>query len=128
MKTTGVFFLRGRPSSARLTSPTDGWVPGWIFSLGERTSSRGVASFSAIWRGPEADRFIAAHPSLRAGDCLRLDLDRLHATGNELRGYITRCEIAPPRWPEPSNTDAAVDGGSNNPPGAQHHGAAAHVH
>ena len=128
MKTSGIFFLRGRPSSVRLLSPTEGTVPGWLFLLGERTSARGVSIFSAIWRGPEADRFIAAHPNLRAGDCLRLELDRLHASENELRGHVTRCEVAPPRWPEPSNTEGA-DGAVGAPSArAQHQVAAGHVH
>lgn len=108
MKSSGVFFLRGRPSSVRLTSPTAGSVPGWIFSLGERTSARGVQLFIAIWRGPDADRFVAANPNLRAGDCLRLELDRLHATGNELCGHITRCELAPRRWPEPITNEGVT--------------------
>ncbi|MDN4590231.1 hypothetical protein DBA29_17205 [Xenophilus aerolatus] len=110
MKTSGIFFLRGRPSSVRLVSPTAGWVPGWLFSLGERTSHRGVAGFTAIWRGPEADRFIQANPQLRAGHCLRLELDRLHATNNELRGHVVSCELAPPRWPEPEDTPATPHG------------------
>lgn len=112
MKSGGVFFLRGRPASVRLTSPSVDSVPGWIFSLGERTSTRGVHMFCAIWCGPEADRFVAANPNLRAGDCLSLELDRLYATGNELRGHITRCELAPKRWPEPPHTDHPTKGGS----------------
>lgn len=128
MKTAGVFFLRGRPCSVRLNSPKDGWVPGWIFPLGERTSARGVASFSAIWRGPEADRFIAANPGLRAGDCLSLEMDRLHATGNELRGYVTRCELAPRRWPEPTHTEGADGVVGLTAARTQPTGAAGHFH
>lgn len=128
MKTSGIFFLRGRPSSVRLLSPTDGSVPGWLFMLGERTSARGVSIFSAIWRGPEADRFIAANPNLRAGDCLRLELDRLHASDNELRGHVTRCELAPPRWPEPPHTEGA-DGTAGAPAArTRTTSAAGHIH
>jgi len=113
VRSNGVFFLRGRPTAAR-QSPSADAAPSWILSLGERTSARGVSLFCAIWRGPDADRFMAANPNLRAGDCLRLELDRLHATNNELRGYITRCELAPPRWPEPPHTEGA-DGTAGAP-------------
>lgn len=113
MRSSGVFFLRGRPTCARQSPATDAGMS-WILSLGERTSARGVSLFYAIWRGPEAERFMAANPNLRAGDCLRLELDRLHATNNELRGYVTRCELAPPRWPEPPHTEGA-DGTAGAP-------------
>lgn len=97
MKTNGTFFLRAKPWSVRFQLPDGTAAPGWIFPLGERTSTRGVNGFSALWRGPDADRFIAEH-RLQAGACLTLELDRLHAAGDELRGHITRCEFAPPRW------------------------------
>lgn len=127
MKSSGVFFLRGRPSSVRLTSPTAGSVPGWILPLGERTSTRGVQLFTAIWRGPDADRFVAANPNLRAGDCLSLELDRLHATGNELCAHITRCELAPKRWPEPPHT-AGADSTTGAPTARSLTSAAGHFH
>ncbi len=128
MKTSGVFFLRGRPCSSLINSRSSEQVHGWLFSLGERTSSRGVASFTAIWPGPEADRFMKEHPRLRAGDCLALDLDRLHATGNELRGFITRCELAPPRWPEPPHTEGAERAVGTTAARARPTGAAGSIH
>jgi hypothetical protein len=127
VRSGGVFFLRGRPTSARQSSAADAG-PCWILSLGERTSARGVSLFYAVWRGPEAERFMAANPNLRAGDCLRLELDRLHATNNELRGYVTRCELAPPRWPEPPHTEGA-DGTAGAPAARAHStSAAGHFH
>jgi hypothetical protein len=123
VKSSGVFFLRSRPSAVRLQATGS---TGWLFSLGERTSARGVALFCALWPGPEADRFVAANPNLRPGDCLRLELDRLHATNNELRCYVTRCELAPPRWPEPPPTGGADGAGTNA--ARTHHGDAGHFH
>lgn len=99
MNSSGVFFLRGKPWSVRFTSADGKAAPGWIFPLGERTSSRGVLAFSAIWKGDEADRFVAEHPDLRAGQCLLVELNRLHAADNELRGHVVSCALAPARWP-----------------------------
>jgi hypothetical protein len=127
VKSSGVFFLRSRPTSAR-QSPTADAAASWILSLGERTSLRGVSLFYALWRGPEADRFMAANPNLRAGDCLHLELDRLHATNNELRGYVTRCELAPPRWPEPPNAERADGAASASSARAHSSRTAGHFH
>lgn len=127
MRSNGVFFLRGRPTTAR-QSPSADAAPSWILSLGERTSARGVSLFCAIWRGPEAERFMAANPNLRAGDCLRLELDRLHAANNELRGYVTRCELAPPRWPEPPHAERADGAASASPARANSSRTAGHLH
>jgi hypothetical protein len=71
-----------------------------------------VISFAALWTGPDAERFISQHPALQAGACLDIDLDRLHARADELRCYITRCSLAPSRWPSrrldpPGNARAA---------------------
>lgn len=101
MKTQGVFFLRGRPASAVLESPTHGRVKGWLLPLGERTEGGGVFTFTAHWRGPEADLFITQHPHLTAGHCLSLELDRLRAERDELRARVVHCRLAPPRWPLP---------------------------
>lgn len=109
MQTSGIFFLRSRPASIRLTSPTDGWVPGWMLLLGERTGGKSVNTFRATWRGTEADQFIQAHPGLTAGHCLYLELDRLHAVDGELVCRVTRCDIAPPRWPEQADEPEAVE-------------------
>lgn len=106
MKTSGVFFLRGRPASVVLKSPADGRVKGWLLPLGERTEGGGVFTFTAHWRGPEADLFITQHPQLTAGHCLSLDLDRLRAQGDELHARVLRCRLAPPRWPAPDHSAA----------------------
>jgi hypothetical protein len=99
MKTSGIFFLRGRPASTSFQSPTAGSVTGWTFLLGERHSQRGVQTLIAYWRGQDADQFLQAHPALKAGDCLDLELDRLHVADTELCGFVTRCALAPERWP-----------------------------
>ena len=107
MKTHGIFFLRGRPASTRFNSPTDGSVPGWAFLLGERHSQRGVQTLTAYWRGTQADQFIQANPGLKAGDCLELELDRLHVADTEICGFITQCDLAPDRWPGRGSANTA---------------------
>lgn len=106
MKTSGVFFLRSRPYTTRLRTPHEGDVRGWLLQLGERTESGGVDTITATWRGQAADLFFLQHNALKAGDCLQVELERLHAKENELRGRVVRCSVAPPRWPRADTEEA----------------------
>jgi len=107
MKTAGVFFLRARPYRAALRTKHEGEVQGWMLQLGERTDGGGVDTITATWRGQAADLFILQH-DLSAGTCLQLEIERLRAYENELRGRVVRCSLAPPRWPRDVNgIDAA---------------------
>ncbi|MET3517826.1 hypothetical protein ABIC63_005631 [Pseudacidovorax sp. 1753] len=99
MKTSGIFFLRRPPYRVQLASPRDGHGHGWQLLLGERHSQRGIQMLAAMWLGPEADAFMQAHPELKAGDCLDLQLDRLHVSRDEIVGFVERGDLAPPRWP-----------------------------
>lgn len=107
MKTSGMFFLRRPPFRVQLASPRDGHDHGWQLLLGERHSQRGIQMLSAMWIGSAAEAFMQAHPELRAGDCLNLQLDRLHANRDEIVGFVERGELAPPRWPALAHDDGA---------------------
>ncbi len=107
MKTSGMFFLRRPPFRVQLGSPRDGNDHGWQFLLGERHSQRGIQMLSAMWIGGAADAFMQTHPDLKAGDCLNLHLDRLHANRDEIVGFVERGELAPPRWPMPAPAPSA---------------------
>ena len=116
MQTGGIFFLRGAPARfiVRVGDTTGGYA--WRLSLGERESGRGTFPFSATWQGEEADRFMAQHPGLKAGDCLQLALVRPRARGDELVWRIESCSIAPPRWPSSAATRcAAVETAAHQP-------------
>lgn len=99
MKATGLFFLSGRPSLQHATSPEDGDVTLWALPLVERTR-RGVQKVTAYWRGTEAALFVQIHAArLKPGQALNLELERVRPVMNELIANVTRCDLAPDRWP-----------------------------
>ena len=108
MKTSGTFFLRGAPARfiVRAGDAADGHA--WRLSLGEREPAGGAFAFSATWHGQDADRFMAQHPHLKAGDCLDLALVRPRARGDELVWRVEQAAIAPPRWPAAAATRCAA--------------------
>ncbi|WP_390342322.1 hypothetical protein ACFJIS_18895 [Variovorax boronicumulans] len=102
MNGAGMFFLTARPSLVHMTSPEQGDVTGWQFTLLERTKRGGTQALVAYWKGTEGALFVQAHAKrLVRGCALNLELERLrpHRSGDGLEGYITACSLAPERWP-----------------------------
>ncbi|RYF58016.1 MAG: hypothetical protein EOO27_13820 [Comamonadaceae bacterium] len=103
MRSAGLFFLSGRPSLIRAASPVDGDVHDWAFPLIERTD-RGVSKVVAYWRGTDAARFVQANAErLKAGQALRIEVDRIRVEKNELAATVLDCALAPDRWPRPKD-------------------------
>lgn len=108
MKTSGTFFLRGAPARFIVRAGDAAGGHAWRLSLGEREPGGGAFAFSATWQGQDADRFMAQHAGLKAGDCLDLALVRPRARGDELVWRIEHAAVAPPRWPAAAATRCAA--------------------
>lgn len=100
MQASGTCYLRGAPIRVLVPARAAGQPShGWELLVGWREDGGGQRSGVATWRGPDADAFMAAHPHLKAGDCVELTLHRLRARSDIFLGTVLRCELAPPRWP-----------------------------
>lgn len=107
--TIGLFFVRqGRASSPAVSThinDTGEFVLKLRLLDHQGTHKEG---YVVRWIGEDARAFHAAHPGLKAGDALSLDLvnpcSRLGMTAPEIHATVRGCRLMPPRLPAAAMT------------------------
>jgi hypothetical protein len=106
--TTGVFFVGkdhpSRPAVSEHRNDAGAFV--LKMRLIDNQGPRAVEVYVARWVGSKAAAWRAQHPSLKAGDALRLELINPRsmpgAHAPEIHAAISSCELLPARAPAPA--------------------------
>lgn len=110
--TTGIFFVGkdhpGRPAASEHRDDAGTYV--LKLRVIDNQGARRVEGYTVRWLGPQAQAWRNAHPTLKAGDILRLELENprslLGSTGMpETQATVRTCELLAAR--NPSDAQAA---------------------